>query len=84
MSEVNAVPVAFALLENKRKETYEKLFSPINLLPDWNPKTILMDFEARVILSSQALLPNVQIRGCNFHFNQCLWRKILDIVLINL
>ena len=41
-----------------------------------------MDFG--VILTLQALFPNVQIRGCNFHFNQCLWRKIKDIELDNL
>ncbi|XP_035213237.1 uncharacterized protein LOC118187144 [Stegodyphus dumicola] len=44
---------------------------------------IVMDFEIAVIISLKNIFPSLNIRGCNFHLNQCLWRKIQDLGLVN-
>ncbi|XP_035208214.1 uncharacterized protein LOC118182940 [Stegodyphus dumicola] len=83
-NEINVVPVLFCLLPDKRKQTYERLFRLIkNHISDWDPKEIVMDFEIAVIISLKNIFPSLNIRGCNFHLNQCLWRKIQDLGLVN-
>ena len=62
--------------------TYVNLFTQIkNWCPEWNPQCIKMDFETAVLKAVQVVLPNTEISGCNFHYNQCLWRKIQEIGL---
>jgi hypothetical protein len=39
------------------------------------------DFEAAVISAINKVFPDSVIIGCNFHFNQCLWRQIQNIFL---
>jgi hypothetical protein len=47
----------------------------------WSPKIIKVDFEAAVISAINKVFPDSVITGCNFHFNQCLWRQIQNIGL---
>jgi hypothetical protein len=42
-------------------------------------KIIKADYEAEVL--SAIVFPDSVITGCNFHFNQCLWRQIQYIGL---
>lgn len=28
------------------------------------------------------IFPNSEIKGCNFHFNQCIWRKVQELGLV--
>ncbi|CAF1686853.1 unnamed protein product [Adineta ricciae] len=43
---------------------------------DFNPDSILTDFESATIKSVKSLFPNVLHKGCLFHFGQCIWRNI--------
>lgn len=82
--ETNIVPIFYALLPNKRRSTYFELFTAIKeFVPQWNPETITMDFEEAAIAALINLFPQVNIQGCNFHWNQCLWRKIQNLGLVN-
>ena len=75
--ETNKIPLLFALLSNKTKETYNILFSSVkNKLPNWKPSLVKLDFEQAVISALENNFPEAQISGCNFHFNQCLWKNI--------
>jgi hypothetical protein len=47
----------------------------------WSPKIINVDFEAAVLSATNKVFPDSVITGCNFHFNQCLWRQIQNIGL---
>lgn len=80
--ETNIYPVAFALLPDKKKETYVKLFRLIiQAIPNWKPKKVNVDFEAAAIMALQEVFPAAQIQGCYFHLKKCLWRKVQELGL---
>lgn len=82
-SETNVIPIIFALLPNKTKIIYTRLFKLIKEhIPNFNPNTITIDFETATIQAIKDVFPNTQISGCNYHFNQSLWRKVQDIGLV--
>lgn len=81
-NETNIIPVAYALLKNKSRATYENLFNILKNVANWNPKNISMDFEQAAIIAIQNIFPSITINGCNFHFNQCIWRKVQELGLV--
>ena len=48
---------------------------------DFNPDSILTDFEAATIKSVKGLSPRVLHKCCLFHYGQCTRRKIQDLSL---
>ena len=69
-------PCIFALLPNKKESTYNTLLRKLlEIKPDLNPKTIMVDFEKAAINSFENNF-NVVISGCFFHLSQNIWRKI--------
>ncbi|GBN56320.1 hypothetical protein AVEN_183778-1 [Araneus ventricosus] len=79
LEDVNIIPIVFALLPNKTQAT-QKLF---NILKEanWSPECLTMDFEVAAIMGAKIVFPTLEIKGCNFHFNQCLWRQVQSIFL---
>lgn len=75
------IPVVYALLPNKQRTTYVKLFSAINGLRRFAPTTIMTDFEMATINVVKATYPTVRVTGCFFHFGQCLFRKVQELGL---
>ena len=78
------VPVAYVLMSRRRKKDYkavfkflkEKLDSKINL------KRVVADFEAAAWVAVQSVFGNsVAVKGCLFHFNQAVYRKICKLDL---
>lgn len=49
----------------------------------WKPKLIKMNFEIALMNGCKLEFPDVTIYVCNFHYNQCLWRKTQDLGLVN-
>ncbi|RVD92351.1 hypothetical protein TUBRATIS_11470 [Tubulinosema ratisbonensis] len=75
-------PVIFAVLKNKKRETYENLFTLINLMiKELCPKVIKTDFELASIQALQKIYPESIISGCQFHLEQALLRKVTDFGL---
>lgn len=70
------LPLIYAFLPGKMQCDYRRLFHYISGLHTFNPETIMVDFEAAAINSLHEYFPNTRIRGCFYHFSQCLWRKI--------
>ena len=66
------IPLVYALLPDKKEETYQKLF---NLLPQ-GCKRITIDFEVAVRNALTKLSENNQIQFCFFHLGQNLWRHV--------
>lgn len=80
--ETNIYPVAFALLPNKKKETYVRLFQLLHKgIPNWTPRRVNVDFEAAAIMALKEVFPTVEVKGCYFHMKKCLWRKVQDLGL---
>lgn len=74
--ETNINPDLFALLPNKKKETYIRMLRLIRAaVPGWNPETVNVDSEMAAISAIREVLPSAHISGCFFHMKKCLWRK---------
>lgn len=75
-------PCIYFLLQNKSQETYNRMFAILcNLLPNWAPQTVVVDFEKACISAAQNNYPNVQVKCCYFHLSQSLLRKIHSVGL---
>ena len=71
------VPCVYALLPNKTKITYTRLFLQLqNINGNLHPHTVLIDFELAIKNALEAVFPGVTVKGCYLHFTQNIWRKI--------
>jgi len=76
-------PLVFAFLPNKTERTYVRFFT---LLKDaiqerhsvLTPETVILDFETAARNAVNLVFPMTTLRGCLFHFCQCIWRKTQD------
>ncbi|CAF3499844.1 unnamed protein product [Rotaria sp. Silwood1] len=80
------VPVLYSFLPNKTKSIYILLVNElrtVSLKHDLvlNPKFITIDFEKSAIAALKNVFPNSKIKRCNFHDNQCIFRKLQEIGL---
>ncbi|KAI6169993.1 hypothetical protein M3Y97_01165800 [Aphelenchoides bicaudatus] len=70
-------PIFFALLPNKSRRTYDRLFGYIKeIRPNLMPMSIATDYEIALYSAAQNAWPDVEIRGCFFHLHQAIKRKI--------
>lgn len=49
--------------------------------PLLNPQQVMIDFEAAAIRAISNEFPETEVRGCFFHFTQCIWRQIQHLGL---
>ena len=80
----NTLPAFYALLPNKSKAAYIAFFNDLrNICAQYdlilNPRLITVDFGQSCLKSLQNVFPNSEVKGCNFHFNKCIFRKITDL-----
>ena len=79
------VPLIYALLPDKREETYRRV---LDALLDVNnnlyPESCMLDLEKAAENAFMASFPGISITLCLFHLGQCLWRKIQELQLANL
>ena len=66
------VPCVFSLLPNKRKESYNLVFSKIKAWIDvvsqnWQFESYLSDFEKGAFLAAVEVFPGIASEGCFFH-----------------
>lgn len=47
----------------------------------WKPTSFSLDFESAVMSVISNLFPDAELHGCNYHFNQSIWRKVQDVGL---
>ena len=73
----HVVPCVFALLPNKRQDTYERLFQALRELQDGlSPRSVMIDFELATRNALQQAFPDVVVKGCFYHLSQSIYRKI--------
>lgn len=74
------IPLVYALLPNKNKNTYKRLLTELKKIQtNVEPSTVMMDFETALHISFQEIFENTRIKGCFFHFCQSVWRHIQTI-----
>ena len=75
---VRVLRCLFALLPKKNQQTYQIFFREVSNLVPGIPQNILFDFERAAMNKTQLLLPNVEIKGCFFHFHLSsnIWKHI--------
>jgi len=72
-------PVMYALLPNKRQETYDRLFGLIKTIwPLFNPMSISLDFEMAVMNSVRQAFPRAELHGCLFHLTKSMRRQVSE------
>ena len=81
MVENTMICCAYFLLPGKSKDIYVKMLPVLQQRCLLNPEGIQTDFELAAIQAASQLHPNAKIKGCFFHFTQCVWRKVQDIGL---
>lgn len=78
----NIIPAVYALLPNKTKNIYKTLFKLIkSQIPQFYPKTFILDFEQAAMSAIKNMFPESQISGCHFHFSKSLWQKAEELGL---
>jgi hypothetical protein len=74
-------PVIYAALPDKNTNTYDVFLNELVLYAKNNgislaPKSILIDFEMATYKAFLKNFPMADIKGCQFHFGQNIWRQI--------
>lgn len=74
-------PVIFGLLPDKSAATYVRFLDLVktvaaNHQQNFQPGTFQIDFETGMLAAIRELFPTSRIRGCYFHYTQCIWRKV--------
>ncbi|CAF1265808.1 unnamed protein product [Rotaria sordida] len=82
----STVPVLYSLLPNKTKNMYKLFFNELRTVTVkhdlvLNPRFITVDFEQGAISALKHIFPGATLKGCNFHYNQCLFKKIQELGL---
>ncbi|CAB4474192.1 unnamed protein product [Rhizophagus irregularis] len=75
------LPMVYALMTSKSKESYERLFQGLIEFGEENdqiliPPVIISDFEQASINAVQVEFPDSIQKGCFFHLCQNFWKKI--------
>lgn len=80
--ENHGIPAIYCLLENKKQTTYEQLFKIIkNILGLDNITTVMVDYEKAIHNALRTVFPNIQVKGCWFHFTQAILRNLGSVGL---
>ena len=77
-------PVCHILLTNKREETYQRMFKILDSIVSLPMlRVVTTDFEKGLINAirswQERTYPEATLRGCRFHFSQCLMRKYMKL-----
>ncbi|CAF2117211.1 unnamed protein product, partial [Rotaria magnacalcarata] len=70
------IPLVYGLLIGKSSNDYNFFFQKILEQDNFQPDSIMTDFETGTIKSVKEMLPNVLHKGCLFHFAQAVWRQV--------
>lgn len=81
------VPLIYAVLSDNSEKTYIHMLKCIlarikEMGFEWTSKSVSLDFEKAAINAFQHVLPHIDVCGCNFHFNQALWKRVQALGLV--
>jgi hypothetical protein len=69
------IPLIYVFMTNGTTNSYNEILQMLkHNNPNFNPYSIIIDFET----AFNDKFPQTKIKGCYFHFQQCLWRKVQE------
>ncbi|CAC5365140.1 unnamed protein product [Mytilus coruscus] len=73
-------PLVYVLLPGNDNIIYSRFFSHIRYIVQLHqlqlqPETVFIDYETETNNATGTVFPGVTLKGCFFHFTQCIWRK---------
>lgn len=76
-------PMIYCLCVRKNEDTYNRIFNELNAKAQQlgvllQPTTIIFDFEKGAMNAAIAAFPQINVKGCLFHFTQAIWRHIVS------
>ena len=79
-------PLVYCLLPNKARDTYQRTLELLKkkaeeLHLDLSPSVVLSDFELAIIQAAELSFPTADIKGCYYHYCQCLNRNVQNLGL---
>lgn len=75
----NYPPMIYFFLPNKTTKTYERMLDIVlELCPQFRPSTFLVDYEMAMLKALRSKFGEATIKGCYFHFTQCIRRKAIE------
>ncbi|KAF0756156.1 MULE domain-containing protein [Aphis craccivora] len=79
LSNETTIPLIYVLMTNRTTNSYNKMLQVLkNNNPNLNPYSFIIDFEKAFETAFSDKFPQTKIKGCYFHFQQCLWRKVQE------
>lgn len=83
------MPLAYCLLPDKYKSTYRGILEKLQQAADENgwhfyPPWIMADFESSALVAAREAFPTTELKGCYFHFCQCIFRKVLYMINVHI
>ena len=77
-------PCIFALVTNKRQETYENVMREVVAITGnrLQPDEALIDFERGAMNALINVFPGIEVKGCFYHLSQSVYRQVR--VLLNI
>ncbi|XP_060875793.1 uncharacterized protein LOC132949053 [Metopolophium dirhodum] len=73
-----SIPIIFALMESKSRNSYDSVFRYVkdNLLANISPRIIISDYESTLRDVLQSYFPEARTSGCWFHHNQAVFKNM--------
>ena len=69
-------PLVYGLLPGKTTTLYTNLLEELDSFGPYSPQSVLCDFELAIHNAVEAVWPSTAIRGCFFHYEQAMNRKL--------
>lgn len=72
-----ALPLVYALMPNRKRRTYNDILNVLKeAQPLLNPDILMIDFERAFSKAFAHNFLDAEIKGCHFHFGQCVYRCV--------
>ena len=73
-------PLIYSLLPGKDQQIYTRLLTILQELCQqrnipFRPTTMFLDYEVAIRNAAYTVFPGINIKGCVFHYAQCIWRN---------
>ena len=79
---VKQVPLVYVLMSRRKTKDYKAVLTVLReRMPTVRVSSITSDFEKGVWQAFASVFPNIQHRGCTFHWTQAVFRKIQSLGL---
>ena len=79
---VKQVPLVFVLMSSRKKSDYIHVLKKLlEIIPAPKVQRVTVDFERAIWRAFSKVMPNIEVKGCAFHWMQAVWRKVQGLGL---